>query len=273
MAKRPKYRPEDFPKAGTVFVTPLGNNRVGVCRVVRFLSQGGDAGSPSALIAVSDWISESAPSLTDPAIRRILILNHHSWKAKPATIWVHEPPPTTFTILGHIEVLEEDSGLQCNSYGGWEGTARQALLQWRWDNDREAVLAEDVVKKAAEVSKQAEKQRARAAYLSSVSFTDILAKPLFPTWEEFPPQAAKEGSERIILLLIHTLAEHHGPLDRAFVLKHLEECVENLNDFDAQNNNFIETVEREDLVLLLEEILSAAKHPDLVDEIDNWRDW
>ncbi len=49
--------------------------------------------------------------------------------------------------------------------------------------------------------------------------------------------------------------------------------MENLNDFDAQNNNFIETVEREDLVLLLEEILSAAKHPDLVDEIDNWRDW
>jgi len=170
MAKRPKYKPEDFPKVGTVFVTPLENNRVGICRVVRFLGQGGDAGAPSALIAVSDWISETAPSLADPAIRRILLLNHHSWKAKPATIWVHEPPPTNFVMLGCIEIFQEDLDLQCNSFGGWEGTARQALLQWRWDNDRDVVLAEDIVRKAAEASKQVEKQRARTAYLSSVTF-------------------------------------------------------------------------------------------------------
>ena len=200
---------------------------------------------------MSDWISESAPSLTDPAIRRILLLNHHSWKAKPATTWVHEPPPTNFTTLVHIEILREDLDLQCNSYGlGWEGTARQALLQWRWDNDREAVLAEDVVKKAQRrLSKQ--KSNALVQITCHPYPFGYFGQAVIPAWEEFPPQAAKEGCERII----HFIDSHprRAPwLTRpAFVLKHLEKCVENLNDLDAQNNNFIETVEREDLVLLL----------------------
>jgi len=175
--------------------------------------------------------------------------------------------------LGQIEASNQDAEARSNSYGSWEGLADAVLMEWRWEHDRERVDAENAVRLATSLSKRAEARQARGAYLSTVSFPKLLAKELFPTWIECPSEAAKEECERIIQSLINALAANTRSLTRPFVSAQLQKCVEKLNEFNAQNGNFIETDEREDLFMLFEEIMNAAKHPDLVQDIDKWRDW
>jgi hypothetical protein len=272
MARLTKPRAEDFPSAGTVFAMPLADGRTGICRVVRFRGKSGGIDFLSILVAASDWVSDGPPALNDPAVRRILPLKRN-FKGRPCLTWILKLPPAKFQKLGQIEASNQDAETRSNSYGTWEGLADGVLMEWRWEHDREKVDAEKAVELATSLSKQAEARQTRAAYLSTVSFPTLLAKELFPTWSEYQHEATKEECERIIKSLINALAENTGPLSRTFVSAQFQTCVEKLNEFNTQNENFIETDEREDLFLLFEEIMNAAKHPDLVQNIDKWREW
>jgi hypothetical protein len=270
MSPRRKYALGDFPAPGTVFAMPLADGRVGVCRVLRV-----DAtlGALAALVAASDWIAEKPPRLSDPAVRRILVLDHHNHSGRAEIIWISEPPPEEFRKIGEIEVLREDREAESNSISGWNFLSGQVLAQWRWDHDREAVLVEDAERKDAEQSARAEEAGKRAAYLSSVSFSDLLAKDLFPQWEDYPPKAAKKGCQRIIQSLIRSLEAGDRPLERDFVVRKLKQCVEEINHLDSQHGQFIETIERDDLCEVFEDIVGAAKFPELVGSVAKWRHW
>jgi hypothetical protein len=269
MARRKKYTLADLPEEGTVFAVPLKNGRMGVCRVVRKEMRE----IPYAIVAASDWIGDAPPKLIDPAVRKILLKNHHNWKNAPEIFWVHELPPENFEAIGKIEVLPEDRKMDAGSYGGWGSAPFQILAQWRWDNDRQAVLAEDAINKSLESAKQIEAAQKREEYLSSLSFSKLLAKDLFPSWDDYPPRAAKEGCQKIVKSFIQTLSATREPLGREFVSKELKKCVEQLNQFDSKNKKFICTIEREDLCGVLEDVINAAKFPDLIERIEGWRDW
>jgi hypothetical protein len=269
MARRKEYTLADLPEAGTIFAMPLEDGRVGICRVIRKEVKE----IPCALVAASDWIGNKPPQLNDPAVRRILVLNHHNWRQQLETLWVSSPPPKEFRLIGKIDVLPKDLKLDCNSYAAWNSLSIQVLAQWRWDNEREAVLAEDEIHKTLESAKRIESVKRRAEYLSTISFLKLLAKDSFPTWKNYPPKAAKEGCQNIIQSFIRALNTAEKPLNRNFVIKELQKCIEELNSFDFQNKNFIETVEREDLSEVLEDILNAAEFPDLIEKVEDWRDW
>ncbi len=53
----------------------------------------------------------------------------------------------------------------------------------------------------------------------------------------------------------------------------LKDCVEWFNMKDAEYGDVIETEEREDICLVLEELACVARHPTLSREIDRWRNW
>jgi len=269
VAKRVKYALADLPEAGTVFAMPLADGRVGVCRVLRRATED----IPRALVAASDWISSKPPPLDHPAVRKTLTISHHNWWNSPVAMWVSAPPPKEFRLIGRIAVTPEDTKAQSNSYTGWESFALHVLSQWRWDNEREAVVAEDKIKQAAQLAKRQEEMQKRTDYLSKISFSDLLAKDLFSTWDEYPPEKAKEGCQEIIRTFIRTLAAAKEPIEKRFVSSELKKCVECLNQFDAQNNNFIETIEREDICEALEDVVNAAKFPKLIEKVENWRDW
>ncbi len=247
---------------------PPEGGRVGVCRVIRKELKE----IPVALVAVSDWISKEPPPLNHPAVRKILVKNHHNWKNVPEVIWVSSPPPKEFRLLGVIDVLSEDTKIDSTWHGGWN-FSEQPLMQWRWDNEREAVLAEDAAKNELELAKRKEAIQKRTKYLAAISFSELLAKDLFPTWDDYPPKAAKDGCQKIIQSFIRVLDGAEKPLDRNFVSKELKKCIEEINEFDSQNKNFIETVERDDLFEVFENILNAAKFQDLVKSVVDWKDW
>ncbi len=270
MPRRRKFILTDLPEPGTVFVMPLADGRAGVCRVLRRVME---LGAPRVLVAPSDWIGNESPALSNPAIRKILALTHHSWSGKPDMLWISEPPPKEFRILGQIKLLQKDVKADCGSYGGWDSLPLQVLMQWRWDHEREKVLAEDAVKKDLESAKRADVARKRFEYLATVSFVDLLAKDLFPTWDEYPPRKEKEGCQRIVQSFIKNLDASPNSLTCDFVRDQLKECVQELNEFDSKQKHFIETVEREDLHEVLEEVLHAARFPELAENIEDWRDW
>jgi hypothetical protein len=269
MPRRQKYSLEDFPKAGTVFAMSLDDGRTGVCRVLRVAVSGG---APAALVSASDWIGDKPLALDHPAVRRFLVLNHHFHTGQPELIWVWEPPPQQFKKIGEIPVLPADEQAESFAYSGWESLPYQVLAQWRWDHERAAVLKEDAAKKKLEQASQEELSSKRAANLSKITFPRLLRKNLFPRWKDYPPKRAKVAAEKILTSFILDLQKAKRPLDRKMVKQKLKLCVEKLNSLDTRIP-FIETIEREDLFDLFEEILSAAKLPELLDEVDKWRDW
>ena len=269
MLRRKKYKLADFPEAGTVFAMPLKDGRTGICRVIRKEIKS----IPCALVAASDWIANEPPPLNHPAIRKILVKNHHNWKNSPDVRWVTSLPPKEFRIIGNIDVTSQDVKTECRSYGAWESLATQVLAQWRWDNERESVLAEDAEKNTLELAKRKEAIQKRADYLAIISFSILLAKDLFPTWNDYPPKVVKEGCQEIVQSFIRVLDGAEKPLDRNLVSKELKKAIEELNQYDSKNKKFIETEEREDLCEVFEDILNAAKFPDLVESVEDWKDW
>lgn len=188
-------------------------------------------------------------------------------------VWVSTSPPASFAVLGVSEPLWSDAEIDSNSYGPWEFLQIQVLSEWRWKYDREAVLSEDMARAEVMAAQAAERRVQREKYLASVTLDDLLSKELLAEWERYPPEEEKEGSRRILRTFIQSLKADGTPADPDIALLHLESCVVELNRFDAEHDHFIETVEREDLCSVIEEILYAAKVPKLFEEIDEWRDW
>ena len=249
---------------------PIGKGLVGVCRVLR-IERGANAFR--ALVAACDWIKDQPPTLDDPAVRRILALNHHSWKDKKELVWVTKPPPANFQILGVLKPSANDQKELCTTAGGWESIPPQILAQWRWDHDRAAVLAEDATKGQFLRMQQTDRKRRREEYLATVTLADLLTKDLFEKWKTYPPEEAKDGCRNILRTFIQSLQAAGVPADPEFARQHLKSCVLELNQLDEKHNHFIETGEREDLCEVLEEVLHAAKVPALADEIHRLRDW
>jgi hypothetical protein len=154
--------------------------------------------------------------------------------------------------------------------GGW-AFGLQALRQWRWDHDREAVLREDALEKRREAEMREECGRKREAYLKSVSLSD-LQKPPFFNWKGFRAAKIIRASEKIMADTVARLVKIGRDSPEADRLAILQQCIESFNTLDAKTQ-FIDTIEREDICEQFEVIVHACglgHHKDLADE---WREW
>jgi hypothetical protein len=262
----------DFPAPGTVLLFPLVDGRFGACRVLRVaIPEHND--SPQALVALTEWVGSRPPPLDHASLRKILHLTHHSWSDQPEIIWVGEPPPRDFRVLGVIPLRKNESCKESNSYSGWGSLPLQRLLQWRWEHDRESLLAEEALEKVKEDKKRNESAARRAAVLAAATLPKILKRSsLFPTWEDYPPPNVKRAIEQTIRSFIAALIETKRP-SRRDVIRELRRCATALNKLDTKQGHPIETIEREDIFDLFQEILTAAKHADLLEKLDEWRWW
>jgi len=84
-------------------------------------------------------------SLLQAKLRPILYLTHHSWENDPNVLWISDEPPQELMFIGTIDPTPEEQAIQCMSFGSWPSLILQPLAQWRWDNERNAVLAEDMI--------------------------------------------------------------------------------------------------------------------------------
>lgn len=271
MAKQPKLRVDDFPQEGTVFLAPTTDGRISAGRVLKREVQ---AKSPLALIAATPWLSHELPALESPVLRETLMLNHHSWDNHKEQFWVSELMPSHFRVLGRIELTAEDLTASSNSYGGWNSVPHQALLQWRWDHDREALLI-DMAQEESNRSEETRKQAAiRDRYLKTLTLDSLVDKNWFESWEEEDvpiADASIKESRSILRKLVNDFADT-PKLTSAVAKRLLKQSVEEFNQLNS-TFQFIFTLEREDICDAYEQIMCAAKFPTLVDQIENWREW
>jgi hypothetical protein len=270
--RRSKYTAADFPQPGTILAFPLADARFGTCRVVR-IDTPEHSDALCALVILTEYIGSMSPRLEDPAVARRLLLNHHSWSNDPHVFWDDEPPPSSFQRVGIVPPDQEEATRDRIAFTSWNSLPLQRLLQWRWEYDREALLAEEALEKAEEEKRIRAEAERRAAILARTSLPSIQErKTLFPRWKEDVPIATIREIEEPIRVFIAAVIAMKNPTGRD-ITRELRVCAKALNKYDRENNHPIESIERDDIFELYEEILSVARHPDIIEKLDQWRDW
>jgi hypothetical protein len=238
----------------------MEDGRWGVCRVLHK-----SADPLQVVVATSAWLGDKPPyDRKDPRLTTILHLTHHSWGNTPCLTWVSDAVPADALRLGKLPVRAAEARTQCNSYGGWDRI--QPLLQWRWDHEREAVLAED---ERDRQQREAAAAQARVAYLPAVgkSLEELREETPFPGWSGYTDPVNLRRARRFIRDGINELLALGPGADDAEKLDVFRRCVERFNASDVD----IDTIEREDICELLDRIADAAGLTDY--DVSAWRDW
>ncbi len=224
------------------------------------------------LVAGAAWIGLTVPSREDADLRPILRPTHHSWQGQPHLLWVSEPPPPEFRPIRAIEPSPDERAMQCLSFGGWASFAVQPLAQWRWEHERESVLAEDEVRHRLEADRRARVAREREEYLSGVSLRQLAARRFFPRWDRGLSRKLVSESRDIMRRTVRALLDLGDAAPEQERMDLLRACIEAFNELDAKHE-FIETTEREDICEEFEAIVRACGLEQHVNLADEWRDW
>ncbi len=273
MAKTP--RDNGLPAQHSAFAIPLEDGRYGVCRIIRTLAAdpNNDQDKDSVLVVSSAWIGDDIPDASHSDLRSTLHLTHHAWRGNKHQFWTADPPPSDFILIGDIKANWLERRAKCSSYSSWESARIQPLAQWRWDNDRESVLAEDKVKALHERKRLEQEEQDRDNYLRSVTLEELSSRRFFEHWKDYPAEEAIVDSRDIMKELTKKLL-HLGPTaDESERLSALRECIEAFNAIDADMDHFIETEEREDIYSEVEAVAHASGIASHISKIDDWRDW
>lgn len=263
-----------MPNAGTAFAFPLSDGRFSVCRVLLDISseRSKQWNSDTILVACSSWIGDQVPCVDDLALRPILQLKHHSWNNKPNVLWVFDEPPPDMIPIGIIEPTAEEQAIPCESFGNWNSLTFQPLAQWRWDHERDFVLAEDVIEQKKDKEAREKAQREREQYLERITLDELRGRRFFPTWNDYPPPMVVRASRKLMTNTVEELLKLGPRASEKERIAVLQWCIESFNELDAEMQ-FIETVEREDICEEYEAIVNACglgRHKELA---DRWRDW
>lgn len=268
----PKTPPVNFPPPGTVLLFPWGEGQLGACRVFR-IEIPGHCKTLHALVGQAEWTGTAPPPLDHPALRALHQSFYHGLGHRPNLFWVDDPPPESFVVHGHIPLSPEEQEISSWTWASWLNFPHGTLVRWRWEHEREAVLAEQ----AAEAARQEEMRTAeaarRAAILANTTLPSILARPsLFPQWHDALPAKTIALLEAPIREFLKEIIDLPKP-KRTDISRHLRLCVKALNQIDNDHDHPLCTIEREDIIDLFDEILTVAKQPGLLDKVDQWRDW
>jgi hypothetical protein len=164
--------------------------------------------------------------------------------------------------------------------GCWYSTLKAANAaaegEWRWEHDREALLAESEKVKAKAAADRAAKEERYRTRLKNLTWEKLLSETPFDRWSRSPPFPSHEFAEaarETIRQACRDLRELGPKPPKAKARAILKSCVEWFNKADQAAGGVIETEEREDICAILEEMAYVAKQKSLIEEIDEWREW
>jgi hypothetical protein len=277
MAKRPKRPKRATPPPpltmGDVFAVPLANGRFGACRVIDMPPPGAHFGD-ARYVAACAYIGDAPPPPIDhPDLRPLLVLSHHAYERmlprKILGAWLSEPPPQEYTHLGNIPPSDADRAVPAHHYVAWHAISQGILAQWRWDHDRAAVLTEDATRAAELQQQRSEAERAKAA----MTFASFRKQKLFADWTDYTPRKMTAAARKLMKETAAKL-EALGPKpNRKSARAILRDCILAFNTLDEQNDHWIDSIERDDIVQafdILARLAGFADEPDLADE---WREF
>lgn len=162
------------------------------------------------------------------------------------------------------------------SFAGLRFVNYAAEGEWRWANDRDALVGEVDQKRAKDDALRRAKEDRYRQRLSKLTWEQLLSEVPFARWSPSPPfpSEAFTKAARDQILEACLALKALGPKPRkAEVRSILKKTVQWFNAEDEKADGCIETEEREDIFAILEEMAHVARQKSLVDEIDQWREW
>jgi hypothetical protein len=276
MIKATTLRPGDVCVFRTSPINSFGEPATGRHAALKVLTVGN-----MIVYAVLDGIFTERPDLEQVAHSTILRNRRFSFKETPA---LHSTPSNwnidllDFTVLGNIGVapIELALILRFPSSGLWSTASSHAEGEWRWRHDREAFKRDvELDTEAREAKRRAERERYDKR-LKNLTWEALLAETLFTRWFPSPPFPSDSFVEalrfkfRDAILELRGMGRKPSKKSAAHVLHAL---VDQINELNAAHGQVIETEEREDLCAALGELAFLARHPALMEDVDNWRTW
>lgn len=268
------------PQSGQIYAFEMkaGTNLHAVFKVIGV--------SPGTIaVAVLDGVWTDPPTIEKARERDVLLEHRFTLDGRPATFgltsewWDSDELPGQ-VLLGQAELstMEAETAhrilhvLVGCSYAPLSHAIQIADAEWRWTNDREALVAEDEERLAA-LRTQVERQRTR---LKGLTLEQLLSETPLADWSPsppFPPPAFTNAARTKLREACVELERLGARPRKGEVRAVLKALVLWLNEADRAAGEVIETEEREELCAALEEIAFAARQPSLAAEIDDWRSW
>ena len=292
MAKK-KSKPKDcfdeaeLPEEGAVFAFKLKDGRFGACRVLRKLpiakTELGEWSSKKVegwcvRVAVTPWVGKKLPKLAEPLLQQVLTLTHHSWKGNKEIALVACPPDSKFEYVGILPVGDKDRRQQERSlsFGDWPRDiwAEQVLMQWEWDHaDRQKLLARDQQQKLQASAKADQAEAKRIARLRKMSLAEFRRTRFCPRWSKIAPAAGVAETRQSIDEAIGRLIALGKKPSRKNILAEIKRLVLQWNKIHQKHGQFMQTIERDDLVTHLADLLIVVGlNDDAVLLFERWED-
>ena len=240
------------------------------------------------VIGVLDGVWTAMPTLAEVTGRKLMRHSRFESGKKPVAFgfdrkWTVELKE--LTLLGVLPLDDEqrriaDRYLGDNfigrTYSVPETADSEVEGEWRWVNDREAYLAELAAEQERREREYAAAQERYETRLKDLTWEHLLAETPFERWNESPPFPSAEFRDAAAERVRETYRELAalGPKPRrADVRKALKSLLEWIKKADADAGLVLETEERDDIYLLLEEITHVARQPALLPEMEPWYTW
>lgn len=276
-----------LPEAGDVFALEVSKGHDVVLRVVASL------GDTRCVVVTkhSAPMPKSAPRAR--AVFEVQPHSHHSWNRPMIGGWVSEAPPREVRWLGNVPLRAEEAARVVHPQTwvklpkktpdlaqkvlplcGWDIIVNQARAQWRWDHDREAVLAEDAkheLEKQAKFKAALEQQAKKQAALQKRGVTGLAKRRFFAAWKGAVPPAMIKDAEAAMREAVLSL-EGKSATQAA---RRLAQLVRTFNKLDGRHGRSFDTADSEDIMDAISTVAFACGVPDEVfeEEIDAARDF
>ncbi len=147
---------------------------------------------------------------------------------------------------------------------------------WRREHDREAVEREQEEDRVRRERERAAAQERYETRLKDLTWEQLLDETPFERWNEsppFPPAAFRDAAAERVRQTYRELQALGPKPRRADARKAIRALLLWIKDADEHAGLVLETEEREDIHLVLEEITHVARQSALLDEMADWSVW
>lgn len=215
-----------------------------------------------------------------PSLFEVQPLAHHAWNRPVLGAWVTTPPPQGVRRLGAVplrageaarvlhpeqwvkQVVKTKADAQrVVSLASWDVLLRDVRLQWRWDHERAAVLAEDAARERQQASSLAAALEAHGRQREAVVTRGVSAlkrRRFFTAWKGSAPRALITAAEALLRDAVTSL-EGKTP---AQATRRLRQLVKAFNALDGAHGHTFDGVDREDIVEALSTLALACNVDD-----------
>ena len=228
-----------------------------------------------SLFAATDYIDSRPPAITDPLLRTILVANdtYALIAFGPCVKWQYwiEPPPREFKYIGVVEPTAAEARFNPSNFSKfWRHWPDGILVEWRWRLDRPALETEfDRTHGEPGAFRRLLDKRTK---LAKMTLPQLKKVAYFSNWNDYVPAAAIRESRKLIREAIAALIGIGPKPTKKLAQPIVRRCIEGFNLLDKKHE-FIATIEREDIMEQIYQVLDVAGLKDHEDWAGRGRDW